>query len=89
MEGNAVDYTAIANGITHGAAYLGAAVGLGIAGCGVGLGEGFVAGKAMESLGKIPEQSGLMTRSMLVGMAVVETCAIYSLVIALLLLFAI
>jgi len=89
MEGTGVDYSAIAEGISKGAAYLGAAIGLGISGGGVGMGEGFVVGKAMESLGKIPEQSGLITRTMLIGVAVVETCAIYSLVIALLLLFAV
>ena len=84
-----VDYTALAEGIMKGAAYLGAAIGLGISAAGVGVGEGFVAGKAIESLSKIPEQSGMITRTMLIGMAVVETCAIYSLVIALLLLFAV
>jgi F-type H+-transporting ATPase subunit c len=87
--GTSIDFTSLGAGIAKGAAYLGAATGLGISGAGVGLGEGYIAGKAMESMSKIPEQSGLMTRSMLIGMAVVETCAIYSLVIALLLLFAI
>ena len=76
-------------GIARGALYLGAAIGLGISCAGVGLGEGLIAMKAMESLGKVPEQSGMLTRSMLIGQAVVETCAIYSLVVALLLIFAV
>ena len=79
----------IGTGIALGAAYLGAAVGLGISGAGVGVGEGFVGAKAMEALGKSPENLGIITRTMLIGMAVVETCAIYSLVIALLLLFVV
>jgi len=76
-------------GIARGALYLGAAIGLGIADAGVGLGEGLIAMKAMESLGKVPEQSGMITRSMLIGQAVCETCAIYSLVVALLLIFVV
>jgi F-type H+-transporting ATPase subunit c len=77
----------LGQGIAEAAAYLGASLGLGIAGAGVGLGEGFIGGKAMESLAKTPENSGVITRTMLSGQAVVETCAIYSPVIALLLLF--
>ena len=87
--GTGIDYAVLAEGITKGAAFLGAGIGLGISCGGVGMGEGYVAGKAMESLSKIPEQSGLITRTMLIGMAVVETCAIYSLVVSLLLLFAV
>ena len=79
----------VGKGIALGAAYLGAAIGLGISGAGVGLGEGYVGGKAMEGLAKTPENAGVITRTMLIGQAVVETCAIYSLVIALLLLFAV
>ena len=83
-----MEEVSIGQGIALAAAYLGAALGLGIAGAGVGLGEGYVGGKAQEALAKTPENAGVITRTMLIGQAVVETCAIYSLVIALLLLFA-
>ena len=59
-----------------------------IAGLGPGIGEGFTAGKAVEAIGKQPEAQGLITRTMLIGVACAETTGIYSLVISLILLFA-
>jgi len=61
---------------------------MGFGAIGPGVGEGFAAGKACEAIGRRPEQSGLLTRTMLVGQAVSESTGIYSLVIALLLIFA-
>ena len=52
-------------------------------------GEGMVAAKACEAIGKNPQEAGLLTRTMLVGQAVSESTGIYSLVIALLLLFVV
>jgi F-type H+-transporting ATPase subunit c len=51
------------------------------------VGEGFAAGKACEGVAKRPEESPLLTRTMLIGQAVSESTGIYSLVIALLLIF--
>jgi F-type H+-transporting ATPase subunit c len=48
-----------------------------------------VAAKACEAIGKNPNEAGLLTRTMLVGQAVSESTGIYSLVIALLLLFVV
>ena len=53
------------------------------------IGEGMVAAKACEAIGKNPKEAGLLTRTMLVGQAVSESTGIYSLVIALLLLFVV
>ena len=58
-----------------------------IAGIGPGVGQGFAAGKAAEAVGRQPEAKGDVTTTMLLGCAVAESTGIYSLVIALLLLF--
>ena len=47
------------------------------------------AAKTCEAIGKNPKEAGLLTRTMLVGQAVSESTGIYSLVIALLLLFVV
>jgi len=71
------------------AAFVGAGIAMGIGASGPGVGEGFAAGKACEAIGRKPEEAGLLTRTMLVGQAVSESTGIYSLVIALLLLFVV
>ena len=59
-----------------------------IAGLGPGIGQGYAAGKGAEAVGRQPEAQGDILRTMLLGQAVAETTGIYSLVIALILLFA-
>lgn len=71
------------------AAFIGAGLAMGFGAIGPGVGEGFVGGKACEAIGKNPEEAGLLTRTMLVGQAVSESTGIYSLVVALLLLFVV
>jgi len=71
------------------AAVLGAGLAMGLGAIGPGMGEGFAAGKACEGVSKEPENAGLITRTMLVGQAVSESTGIYSLVIALLLIFVV
>ncbi len=51
------------------------------------MGEGYAAGRACEGVSKRPEEAPLLTRTMLIGQAVSESTGIYSLVIALLLIF--
>lgn len=58
-----------------------------IAGLGPGIGEGFAVGKACEAIGRQPEAKGSIMSTMFVGCAVAETTGIYSLVIAILLIF--
>jgi F-type H+-transporting ATPase subunit c len=77
------------NELVQAAAYLGAGIAMGLGAIGPGIGEGFVGGKACEAIGKKPNEAGLLTRTMLVGQAVSESTGIYSLVIALLLLFVV
>lgn len=76
----------IARAIILGASAIGAGLAM-IAGVGPGIGQGFAAGKAAEAVGRQPEASGLITRTMLVGCAVAESTGIYGLVVAMILLF--
>ncbi len=69
------------------AAVLGAGICMGFGAIGPGIGEGFAAGKACEGVAREPENANLITRTMLIGQAVSESTGIYSLVIALLMLF--
>lgn len=66
---------------------IGAGICMGFGAIGPGIGEGFAAGKACEAIGRSPENAGLLTRTMLIGQAVSESTGIYSLVVALLMLF--
>lgn len=75
--------------IIRATALLGAGIAMGLGAIGPGVGEGYAAGKACEAIGNNPKEAGLLTRTMLVGQAVTESTGIYSLVIALLLLFVV
>ena len=70
-------------------ALLGAGVCMGIGAIGPGRCEGYVGGKACEGIARQPELQGVLTRTMLIGDAVAESTGIYSLVIALLLIFVV
>ncbi|WIV12182.1 ATP synthase F0 subunit C [Proteiniborus sp. MB09-C3] len=78
-------------GISNEAFVLGcSAIGAGIAliaGLGPGIGQGFAAGKGAEAVGRQPEAKGDIMQTMLLGQAVAETTGIYSLVVAIILLF--
>lgn len=52
------------------------------------LAEGRAIAAALEAIARQPESQGPLSRTLFVGLAMVETMAIYCLVIALLLLFA-
>jgi len=75
--------------LVRAAAFIGAGLAMGLGAIGPGLGEGFVGGKACEAIGRNPDEAGLLTRTMLVGQAVAESTGIYSLVVALLLIFVV
>jgi F-type H+-transporting ATPase subunit c len=75
--------------IIRAAAILGAGIAMGFGAIGPGIGEGFAAGKACEAIGQRPDEANLITRTMLIGQAVSESTGIYSLVIALILIFVV
>jgi F-type H+-transporting ATPase subunit c len=68
-------------------ALLGAGICMGVGAIGPAIGEGNVAARTVEGIARQPEAAGLLTRTMLIGQAVTESTGIYSLVIALLLIF--
>ena len=75
--------------VVRAAALLGAGLAMGFGAIGPGVGEGITAAKACEAIGRNPREAGMLTRTMLVGQAVSESTGIYSLVVALLLIFVV
>ena len=66
------------------------AIGAGIAvftGFMSGRGEGEVAAHACDAIGKNPEAESKIRSAMILGIALAETCAIYGLLVAILLIF--
>jgi len=49
---------------------------------------GFATGKAVESIARQPESSGKINATLLIGLALTESAAIYGFVTALILIFA-
>jgi F-type H+-transporting ATPase subunit c len=64
------------------AAFLGAAFAMGVGSIGPALGQGLIGMKACESIGKYPESAGKIRTTMMIAMGLVETSAIYALMIA-------
>jgi F-type H+-transporting ATPase subunit c len=69
------------------ASYLGAALGLGIAACGCGIGMGLGLKGCLEGTARNPEAGGKLMVTLILGLAIIESLAIYALVISLVLLF--
>jgi len=67
---------------------IGAFVAVSFGAIGPALGEGRAIAAAMDAIARQPESAGTLSRTLFVGLAMIETMAIYCLVIALLLLYA-
>lgn len=67
---------------------LGAAFAVALGAIGPALAEGRAVAAAMDALARQPEAANTISRTLFVGLAMIETTAIYCLVLALLLLFA-
>jgi F-type H+-transporting ATPase subunit c len=67
---------------------LGAVLAVAFGAIGPALGEGRAVAAAMDAIARQPEAAGTISRTLFVGLAMIETMAIYCLVIALLVLFA-
>jgi F-type H+-transporting ATPase subunit c len=65
-----------------------AAIAVSFGAIGPALAEGRAVAAAMDAIARQPEAAGTVSRTLFVGLAMIETMAIYCLVIALLLLFA-
>lgn len=70
------------------ASVLGAAFAVAFGALGPALGEGRAIAAAMDALARQPDSANTISRTLFVGLAMIETTAIYCLVLALLLLFA-
>jgi F-type H+-transporting ATPase subunit c len=81
---------AVENGVFYAqaAAFFGAALAMGIGGIGPAIGQGIIGMKACENIGKYPESAGKIRDTMFLAMGLVETVAIYSLLIAAALIWA-
>lgn len=69
------------------AALLGAGICMGLGAIGSGIGSGFPGGQACLGLSRQPKIANRLTTNMLIGSAVCQTPAIFSMVVALMLLF--
>ncbi len=67
---------------------LAAALGVGLAALGCGLGQGMATAKAAEGLARQPEAAGKIQTMLILGLAFIESLTIYALVIGLILIFA-
>ena len=78
---------AIAVAIILGCCALGAGICMGIGAVGPGIGEGNAVAHALDGMARQPEAVGTLRSTMIMGCAIAETTGIYSLVIALLIMF--
>nr|WP_027389903.1 ATP synthase F0 subunit C [Chrysiogenes arsenatis] len=65
-----------------------AGIGMGLAAFGTGIGMGSAIRGATEGISRNPNASGKIMTTMIIGLAMIESLAIYALVVALILLFA-
>jgi F-type H+-transporting ATPase subunit c len=70
------------------ASVIGAVIAVCFGAIGPALAEGRAVAAAMDAIARQPEAAGTVSRTLFVGLAMIETMAIYCLVVALLLLFA-
>jgi len=68
------------------AAFIGAAIAMGIGTIGPALGQGFIGMKSCENIGKYAENADKIRATMILALAITETSAIYAFVIAILLI---
>ncbi len=74
--------------LIHIASILAAGLAVSFGAIGPALAEGRAVAAAMDAIARQPEAAGTLSRTLFVGLAMIETMAIYCLVVALLVLFA-
>ena len=65
-----------------------AGITIGIGAIGPALGEGRAVAQALSSIAQQPDETGSITRTLFVGLAMIESTAIYCFVISMILIFA-
>ncbi|MCK9328691.1 MAG: ATP synthase F0 subunit C [Candidatus Cloacimonetes bacterium] len=84
---NMAENQEILHQVVKACAYFGAAFAIGFGTLGPGSGIGFIAGKTCQMIARYKEKQSYFMRTMFLGAAVSESTAIYSLVVAFLLIF--
>ncbi len=74
--------------LREGLLYLGAGLAVGLAGLGTGIGMGFAIKGTQEGVARNPTTAGRLQALMFIGLAFIETLALYALLVAMILLFA-
>ena len=69
------------------ASILAAGIGMSVGAIGPALGEGRALAQALSSIAQQPDETNTITRTLFVGMAMVESTAIYCFVVAMILIF--
>ena len=78
----AVDHASIYSWVAHGCA-----IGMGLAALGTGIGMGIAANGALNGISRNPGASGKLMTTLIIGLAMIESLAIYALVVVLIMLF--
>lgn len=76
------------NSTVAAASVIAAALAVGLASIGPGIGQGSAASSAVEGIARQPEAEGKIRGTLLLSLAFMESLTIYGLVVALILLFA-
>lgn len=71
----------------HGMEALAAALSIGVASGGAAIGQGIAVGKTVEAIARQPEALSDLRFIMLLGLAMIESLAIYALLVSIVLLF--
>ena len=64
-----------------------AAICVGLAACGAGVGMGLTTAKSSEGISRQPEAAGKIRTNMMLGLVFIETAIIYALIVAILIIF--
>jgi len=64
------------------AAFIGAAITMGFGSLGPAIGQGLIGMKACENIGKYPESANKIRTAMVLSLAIVESSAVYCLIIS-------
>jgi F-type H+-transporting ATPase subunit c len=70
------------------ASIIAAGLGMGVGAIGPAVGEGRALAQALSSIAQQPDETNTITRTLFVGMAMVESTAIYCFVVSMILIFA-
>jgi F-type H+-transporting ATPase subunit c len=65
-----------------------AGITIGLGSIGPALGEGRAVAEALRAIAQQPDEAGTLTRTLFVSLAMIESTAIYALVVAMIVLFA-